>query len=186
MKKYNKWDWLKILNSPFKPFKLKIYIGKIAIGIPYFFPRKWVKYTHGDAVKSAYESMSNPKLITKSFDAWYKHYRNYSKAVPLTIGFSSCGLGWKTKWDDKDIRFEWSPVLSFIFFKWQIALIVYQDNDIHYWASWLYYELFTEGTKKERIKKCIEEFPQIWTSYKDGEKETIDYYTKIVKKKYLI
>jgi hypothetical protein len=35
-------NWLKVLNSPFKPFRIKFYIGKTAIGVPYFYPRKWV------------------------------------------------------------------------------------------------------------------------------------------------
>lgn len=40
---FRKFRFLKALNSPFKPFKLKWYIGKVAIGTPYFFPRKWIK-----------------------------------------------------------------------------------------------------------------------------------------------
>jgi hypothetical protein len=32
--------FIKSLWSPFKPFKLKWYIGKTAIGTPYFYPRK--------------------------------------------------------------------------------------------------------------------------------------------------
>ena len=39
---FRQFIFLKALNSPFKPFKLKWYIGKISIGSPYFFPRKWV------------------------------------------------------------------------------------------------------------------------------------------------
>ncbi len=38
----NKLTYLKALFSPFKPFKLKWYLGKTAVGTPYFFPRKWV------------------------------------------------------------------------------------------------------------------------------------------------
>ena len=45
--------WLKVLNSPFKPFKVRLYVGKTQVGVPYFLPRKWVKGT--------------PKLITESF-----------------------------------------------------------------------------------------------------------------------
>ena len=56
----NRFSWLGILNSPFKPFKVGFYAGKIAIGVPYFFPRKWIK---------------NPD---KS---------GYLKAVPKKIGF---------------------------------------------------------------------------------------------------
>jgi hypothetical protein len=36
-------SYLKALWSPFHPFKLKWYCGKIAIGTPYFLPRKTIK-----------------------------------------------------------------------------------------------------------------------------------------------
>jgi hypothetical protein len=38
-------EFLKILNSPFKIPRVKFYIGKVAIGTPYFHPRNWVKPT---------------------------------------------------------------------------------------------------------------------------------------------
>jgi len=44
--------FIKSLWSPFKPFKLKWYIGKIAVGTPYFYPRKWVKGTPELALKA--------------------------------------------------------------------------------------------------------------------------------------
>ena len=80
-------DFLRAYNSPFKAPKLKWYCGKIALGTPYFFPRRWIK---------------NPD---KS---------GYLKAVPKKIGFDFVPLGWKTKWDS--YRFEWSPMISFVFF----------------------------------------------------------------------
>ena len=39
--------------SPFKRLKLKFYLGKTAIGTPYFYPRKWVKATPELARKEA-------------------------------------------------------------------------------------------------------------------------------------
>ena len=80
-----KFTFLRVLFSPFKPFKLNWYCGRIAIGTPYFYPRRWVK----------------------------------GKPVPKKIGFDSVRLGWKTKWRDDDYRFEWAPIWSFVFFKWQ-------------------------------------------------------------------
>ncbi len=153
MKKFN---YLKILNSPFKPFKLKWYIGKTAVGVPYFFPRKIV----GD------------------------------KFVQLKVGFSSCDLGYKTKWSENGFRFEWSPVYSFVFFGYQIALIIAAPDDADaYWSSWLYYDLRTDKTKskQERIEQCMKEFPQTWTIYhkKPTEyKETVNKYENILKNKY--
>ena len=38
-------EFLKVVNSPFKRPKLKWHVGKIAIGTPYFYPRRWVKAT---------------------------------------------------------------------------------------------------------------------------------------------
>ena len=158
MKRFN---FIKILNSPFKPFRLKWYIGKTQIGVPYFFPRKVCKKTN--------------TFVTKK------------------IGFDSCDLGWKTKWSDTDYRYEWSPVFSFVFFGYQMAVMVLApdpDSDHSYWECWLYYYYNTDKTKskKERIEQCMREYPQMWTIYhkKPTEyKETINKYEHILKKKYL-
>jgi hypothetical protein len=152
--------WLKVLNSPFKPFRVRFYVGKTRIGIPYFYPRKWVKD---------------------------KDKPGYTKAVPLKVGFSYCGLGWKTKWTNTDFRYEWGPVLSFVFFGYQIALMVSQKYSSHYWEAWLYYEYATDKTKskRERIEQCKKEFNQTWKVYSNGEEEIINYYELILKTKYL-
>ena len=110
-----------------------------------------------------------------------------NKFVNKWIGFDFVGLGWKTKWDRYDIRHEWNPIWSFVFFKWQIA-IKFEQPSHHYWECWIAYELYTDKTKspKERIKQAKEIFPCIWTSHhSDGSKEKICYWDKILKKKYL-
>lgn len=180
-------NWLKVLNSPFKLPKLKWYIGKIAVGLPYFYPRKWVKFTHEDAKEAANKALNDPKWVKKSFDEWYSYYMKCQKAVPLTIGFSSCDLGWKTKWTETDYRYEWSPIYSFVFFKWQIACWVYVEEPDHYWPAWLYYENNTDKTKskKIRIQQCKEGFPNIWKVHDRNGTRTVDYYPLILKKKYL-
>lgn len=192
--------FLKILNSPFKRFKLKFYAGKTAIGVPYFYPRKWVKATPERAHKATLDyikseesyNKNNPKYARKirPYEELYKEHLRYQYAVPLKVGFSYCGLGWKTKWTHKDFRYEWPPVFSFVFFGYQIALTIgYGDAFAHghYWEAWLYYEYETDKTKskRERIAQCRKEFPQTWTSYKGDSKETIDYYERILKPKYL-
>ena len=156
----NKFTFLKAFNSPFKRPKLNLYIGKIAIGTPYFFPRKWI---------------TNPKKP------------NYEMAIPKKIGFDFVGLGWKLKWDDTDYRFEWSPVWSFVFFKWQIAITFNVPQEHHYWEAWLYYQKNTDETKSklERIQQCMKEFSLVCTVYSKGDKQIIDYYTKVLKTKYL-
>ena len=183
-----KLKWLKVLNSPFKPFKVSLYMGKTRLGIPYFLPRKWVKYTDEDAIKAAIEHKANKNKVQVSDKQLFEMYKKYNKAVPLKIGFSYCSLGWKTKWTDDDFRHEWNPRLSFVFFGYQIALTIYHKHDCHYWEPWLYYEYATDKTKskRERIEQCRKEAPQTWTSHRQGEEPvTTDYYTKILKQKYL-
>lgn len=154
----NNLKYLKSLFSPFKPFKLKWYCGKIAIGVPYFYPRKWVK------------SKDKPGYLT---------------AIPKKIGFDLVGLGWKTKYDE--YRFEYSPLISFVFFKWQIAIMVIAPYLDHYWESWLYYEYRTDKnkSKQERINQCRIEAPQIWIREWEKDEIRIDYYDLILKEKYL-
>jgi hypothetical protein len=180
--------WVKALFSPFKPFKVSFYAGKTQVGIPYFYPRKWVKFTREDALEKATKvsQMSGSIYFGKDPNTMVDEFMRYTKAVPLTVGFSYCSLGWKTKYDD--FRHEWNPIFSFVFFGYQIALTVYSPYHSHYWESWLYYEYRTDKTKskRERIEQCRKEASQTWTSHRhDEEPVTTDYYTKILKPKYL-
>jgi hypothetical protein len=189
--------FLKVLNSPFKPFKVKLYAGKTRIGVPYFFPRKWIKATPELARKATLEYIKseerynelNPKYARKikPYEEIYKEKLRYNYVVPLKVGFSYCGLGYKTKWSSTDYRYEYGPVFSFVFFGYQIALMIGDENPDSYWESWLYYEYNTNKSKSkaERIKQCREEFPQTWIRYLGGKKERIDYYNLILKEKYL-
>lgn len=186
--------WLGVLNSPFKPFKLKLYMGKVAVGVPYFLPRKWVKFTEKDIQDAIARHKANKNYVQNLDDKLYEMYKGYQKPVTLKFGFNSCGLGWKTKWDSQDIRFEWSPVFSFVFFGYQIAITVIHEHPDHYWPAWLFYHLHTYKilSKEERLISCMYHFPLIYKSWtKDPvtgntTKETrINYYKHIVKKKYL-
>jgi hypothetical protein len=191
--------FLKALNSPFKPFKLKWYIGKVAIGTPYFYPRKWVKATPERAKKAALDEIEKIKQynernaqnegfkprVIRPFEDYYKEYLKHTFAVPKKIGFDFVGLGWKTKWSDTDYRFESAPVWSFVFFKWQIAVTFIAPEQNHYWTAWLYYERNTDKTKSksERIEQCKGEYPMVWSVYTKEGTEKVDYYTKILKEK---
>ncbi len=188
--------WLKVLNSPFKPFKVRLYVGKTQVGTPYFLPRKWVKGTPELITKAVLQHIereerfnkANPEYAReiKSFRELYEERKNYLFPVPLKVGFSYCGLGWKTKWTSTDFKHEWNPVLSFVFFGYQIALTVYHECGSHYWECWLYYEYATDKTKPthRRIWQCRKKFPQTWKSSYQGKEETIDYYERILKSKY--
>ena len=154
-------DYLRVYNSPFKPPQLKWYCGKIAIGTPYFYPRIWKR------------NKSNP---------------GYSKAFPRKIGFDFVSLGWKIKWRSDDYRFEWNPLISFVFFKWQIALMFIPENDHQYWEAWLYYTKQTDKklSVKERIALCRKNAPQKWSRIMPNNvKVTTDYYNLILKKEWL-
>ena len=193
--------WVKALFSPFTPFKVGWYVGKIRIGTPYFLPRKWVKATPELAYKAAEKEIKRRENFNKSnANSKFKHeikpigelYQEYMKrqhAVPLKVGFSMCSLGWKTKWNQYDIRHEWNPVISFIFFGYQIAATFYHPHHSHYWESWLCYEYESDKKKsiKSRLAFCRRKCPQTWRQLgKDGKDDIVtDYWDLILKKKYL-
>lgn len=154
-------QYLNAFNSPFIRPSIKFYFGKIAIGTPYFYPRRWIKS---------------------------KEKEGYLTAVPKKIGFDFVDLGWKTKWSDTDYRFEWAPLISFVFFKWQFAILFDVPHTSHYWEAWLYYENNTDKTTTdfERIQTCKSEFPIVYTVWNgDGTKERVDFYSKILKTKFI-
>ena len=155
---YN-FEWMKVYFSPFKFFLPRFYLGKTKIGVPYFLPR-------------------NMKLNKET-----RRYEFSEKKV----GFSFCGLGWKTKWSSTDFRHEYNPVWSFVAFGYQIALIFRPEHDTHYFECWLAYEYDTDKSKsrKERLKEAIEKHPCTWTSHYNGEKTTTDYWKVCVKNKYI-
>lgn len=154
-----KFTFLGIYNSPFKTPKVKLYLGKIRYGTPYFYPRRWVKS---------------------------KDREGYLVAIPKKIGFDFVDLGWKTKWSDTDYRFEWDPRWSFVFFKWQLCVFFVVPHSSNYWESYLYYKHHTpkKKSKKERVEQCIREFPQVYISHSKEGVEKINYYPLILKTKY--
>lgn len=184
-------SWLRIYFSPFKPFLPKLYIGKTAIGLPYFLPRKMVKATPERAHKAvedyiereeSYNKLNpNSARKIKPYDEVFAEKMKYSYAVPLKVGFSSCSLGWKTKYDS--FRHEFNPVWSFVFFGYQIALIFRPEDDCHFWECYIAFEYDTDKSKspKERLKEAIKKHPCTWTSHSDKGKITTDYWTKVIK-----
>jgi len=188
--------WLKALFSPFTPFKVKWYVGKTQVGIPYFYPRKWVKATPRLATIAALEYIEKEKRYNelnpdsareiKPFEEIFQEKMKYDFAVPLTVGFSMCGLGWKTKWDEYDFRHEWNPIISFVFFGYQIAVTFYHPHHSHYWESWLCYEYRSDKkkSKRKRVNFCRRKSPQTWSSGSGEDKVITDYWDLILKPKY--
>lgn len=192
-----KLTFIKAFNSPFKRPKLRWYCGKIAIGTPYFYPRKWVKGTPELAHKAVMQYIEreesynrlNPNYARKirPYDEVYQEKLGYEYAVPKKIGIDLVGLGWKTKWSDTDYRFEWAPLFSFVFFGYQVAVTVLAPEQHRYWEAWLYYERDTDTTKsrRERIAQCRAEFSLKCTVWNGGTESKVDYYESVLRKKYL-
>ena len=195
-------NYIKVFNSPFKRPKLKWYFGKIAIGTPYFFPRRWVKPTQQMLIDNAKQDIADRQRWNEANEKYGNTYKviptieelcekkkNYKFPVPKKIGFDFVGLGYKTKWSDTDYRFEYGPLISFVFFKWQIAVMLDVPDPYHYWVCWLTYENDTDKdllSTEARIKIAKEINPEVWTSSKgDGKKETICYWDKVLKDKWL-
>lgn len=184
LKRYKVPLYLRTYNSPFKPIKLKFYFGKVARGVPYFMPRKWVRLTDEEVLEKARESMNNPKMIEKPFDEWVRQYKNYTKPIPKKFGFDFVELGWKTKFGD--FRFEHSPIWSIVAFGYQFTITFVAPHLDHYWECFLFYHYRTDKSKsrKERIKQCKKEYPCTWRRSYNGKEEIIDYYELILKNKY--
>lgn len=194
--KLEQFRWIKALFSPFTPFKVKWYVGKTQVGIPYFLPRKLVKATPELAYKEAEKEIkrqqnwnkSNPEHArdVKLIGELYQEYMTRKHFVPLKVGFSMCGLGWKTKWDQYDFRHEWNPIISFVFFGYQIAVTFYHPHHSHYWESWLCYEYRSDKNKpkRKRIGYCRRKSPQTWSTGHGENKVVTDYWDLILKPKY--
>lgn len=108
------------------------------------------------------------------------------------IGFNFVGLGWKTKWNESDYRYEWPPVWSFVFYKWQIAIIFLAPIEFHdpYWTAWLYYRFNINHdllSTRLQVETLIKEFPLIYKIFRSNpepKSENINYYFQILKSKY--
>ena len=194
---FENFEFLRAYNSPFRILKPHLYIGKVALGTPYFFPRKWVKATPERATKAALQEIEDAtkynernteyKRTIKTFDDLYIEKMRWSYTEPKKIGFDFVSLGWKTKWSDSDYRFEWSPRWSFVFFKWQVAITFVAPETHHYWECWLCYTRDTDKSKstKERIAQAKEIFPCKWETTINGLTTKICYWDVILKEKWL-
>jgi len=183
------WKWLKVYFSPFIKPKLKFYFGKINYGTPYFYPRKWVKLSGEKLLEKAIREKHNKKSIyyKKPVTDLIEEFKNYTIAIPKKIGFDFVSLGYKTKWTDTDYRYEWSPMLSFVFLKWQFCCMVTVPHTYRYWECWLFYENNSKHIKniKDRIEYCKIKYPCTYIEHKinidTGEKIRNDYWKLILK-----
>ena len=134
----NKFTFLKVFWSPFKRPKVKLYIGKVALGTPIFYPRRLVKLTKDEVKAKVREKVkkymeNSSEYITASMcGKIIESTENSRKFIPKKIGFDFVGLGLKSKWSDTDYRFEWGLIWWFVFFTWQIAITFEVTSLYHY------------------------------------------------------
>lgn len=190
---------MRILFSPYKLPKVKFYLGKVKIGLPYFLPRKWVPITKAERVDKAIEFFNRREKNYEKLEREYvpptgeefleqmESYKGYTKAVPKKFGYDIVALGWKTKYDS--VRHEWNPMFSFVCFGLQLAVTVHFEGGIKemcYWESWVYYRYYTNkgDSVEDRLKDTMKNVSCVWG--KGGpDNEWTNYYNYILKDKYL-
>ena len=124
-------------------------------------------------------------IVTAALTAMQIYYKRSIQAV-VKVAADDLGQQKPGAWD-YDYRFEWSPLISFVFFKWQTAVMFVAPEADHYWECWLYYTRETDKKKsvEERIAQCRKFAPCTWSRHTDGETSVIDYYDVILKDKYV-
>lgn len=190
-----KFEYLNIFFSPFICPKIKIrYFNEIKQGTPYFLPRKIVKFTKQDSINKYLEEVKrfNDKGFPIPETLNENSYLNYTTYKPIKyFGINTWGLGWKTKWSNVDVRFEWSPGISLVLFGKQICFYFkFEDNSLRediFWEAWIIYNYRTNKnkSKEERLLELFKMYKCTWSKSKSGIEITTDYYLHILKPKYL-
>lgn len=189
------WNYLHVLNSPFKGLMLDIYWGDIKKGVPYFLPRHKAKMTKEDCEEALRKDKERLLPIWTENKDW-TYYKNRVKFVPTKyLGIDYTTLGSKTKFDD--FRFEWAPMYSFVIMGKQLHITVkpriesIEDKSLIediYWEAWLNYHYKTDKKKSkvERLKELKEKYSCTYITHSsDKERIETDYYPVILKEKYL-
>lgn len=154
---FKKFEWINILNSPFRTPDVDFYFGPISRGTPYFLPRKWVP----------------------------SEKPGHKKPVYIKWGINIVSLGWKTKFNQ--VRHEWNPMISIVGFNRQFCVYFGLDGfgltNSCYWEAWVTYYFYTDKkkSKKERLIDTMDQYSAVWSN----EKGKTDYYHRILKSKYL-
>ena len=153
---YN-YQFLLILNSPFKPLKLRWYFGPITMGTPYFLPRKWNK--QGKPILIKYFGWHFNTLGWKT--KWDEYRFEYNPALSIVL------FG-------KQVVITFTPNLP------SVALDCY-------WEAWLYYYFRTDNklSKEERLLQVMKMYNCKWRTTSNNEEVLNNYYNDILKEKYL-
>lgn len=189
------YGWLRVINSPFVKLKWEFkWYKKPTLGTPFFLPGKWIKFDKKHAIEWAKERVGEqtPKFKNYLFED-IVNYAMQHMSRPVSIkyfGINCWSLGYKSKWLDTDIRFEWGPGLSLILFGTQLVIYPTPNCDFYsisdYWEAWIIYNKHTDKTKsiKERLRESMELYPAKWIRYKEGKQISVNYWNYILKDKY--
>jgi len=75
-----KWNWIEVVfSSPFVGLKTKWYFGKVAVGIPYFLPKKWFQFnyvslgwkTKYDDFRHEWDPLFSLVLFNRQIAVWF-------------------------------------------------------------------------------------------------------------------
>ena len=151
----NQFNWIKVYLSPFKTPIPKLYIGKVAIGVPYFYPRVINKKTN----------IFEPKKIGFDFIGlgWKTKWGNTDYRFEWAPVWSFVFFGYQ-------IAITFVPIEPHRY--WECWLYYSRDTD-------------KKIPVKYRLKQAKTEFPSVWTYRKDKVETEICYWDVILKKKYL-
>lgn len=197
------WKFLKEYNQAKDIFispKKKWYIGKLALGSPYFYPRGFVdtiinfrkleltseerliklglkeEVVRGEGYDGK-DKFINLPVVRRAKYWFFKLLGNYywlQIGWPIMIG--TVGLGWKDKFGTP--RHEWDPQFYIYFFKWQLVVWWSSlDSSERYWEQMLWYLYYQKEYNKESrqvdINKARENWPwATWTDLTNGKKST--------------
>lgn len=190
-------EWVPLLfgRTPFVHLKGHWYFGKIAIGVPYFYPRYLRKKTDADIIETLIDMSDNERRYIKENNGWKTWLDNQHESHKFVqakwFKFDYVRLGWKTKWDE--YRFEWNPGFSLVLFNKQLNVIFKPDMpttfdfDDVYWEGWLTYNFETDKKKPvhDRLIEFFNKYGAIWKRTNElGKEEDVDYMYEILKPNY--
>ena len=100
-------EWMKVYFSPFKPIIPKLYLGKVAIGCPWFLPRRWVKATPERAHKATEDYIKREESYNKLNPSYARTIKPYNEIIEYWVNAenSTTIAHWKDETSTASRRF---------------------------------------------------------------------------------
>jgi hypothetical protein len=157
-------NYMKIIKevkeSPFRPLKRRVYIGKLRYGCPYFYPigycptaikirrlrertemeRTEYKDMYPYSLNDEEMQFKNIPLVRRCRNKiWYFLKRWWYVEIGYPFAIYEQQLGWKDKYGSP--RFEWAPAWYIFFFKWQLRVEYMPETDVdNFWEMYLWWK----------------------------------------------